>query len=69
VRKNAFQKDSGTHAASAPAMSNPRTMSRMTEAQSITNRWLIAVKPLAEKIFCPSVPALTDMSISAWPSM
>jgi hypothetical protein len=36
TRKNAHQKESGTHAASAPAISRPPTMSVQTEAQSIT---------------------------------
>ena len=36
TRKNDCQNDSGTHAASAPAISSPMTMSRQIAAQSIT---------------------------------
>ena len=36
VRKNAFQKASGTQAASAPAISRPPATSTQTLAQSIT---------------------------------
>src|SRR2546425_1439613 len=38
VKKNARQKESGTHAASAPAMSSPSTISTHTEAQSYAAR-------------------------------
>src|SRR5262249_58553262 len=40
VKKNAFQNESGTQAASAPAISSPSAISTQTEAQSITNTWL-----------------------------
>ena len=46
---------------SSPASARNRTF--------ITNRWLTAVKPLAEKSFLVSVPSVTDMSIAAWPSI
>ena len=65
VRKKTFQNDSGTQAASAPAMSSPSTTSRITAAQFMTKRWLIAVNPLPERIFCASVPSWTDMSMAA----
>src|SRR5215469_13391778 len=46
VKKNACQKESGTQVASAPAMSNPSTISTHTEAQSMTKKLLTAVSPL-----------------------
>src|SRR5215510_4894590 len=45
TRKKLCQNDSGTHAASAPAISSPRPMSFQIEAQSMTKEWLMAVKP------------------------
>src|SRR5205085_6606257 len=46
VKKNACQKEFGTHVANAPAISSPITISTHTEAQSITKYWLTAVNPL-----------------------
>src|SRR5260370_35648053 len=45
VKKKARQKESGTHAANAPAMSSPSTISTHTEAQSITKKLLTAGSP------------------------
>src|SRR2546427_11707439 len=42
-KKNAFQNESGTQAANAPAMSSPSAISTQTEAQSITKTLLTAV--------------------------
>src|SRR6266542_1883114 len=69
VRKKRFHQLIGTHALSAPAIRSPRVMSFQTASQSMTQYWLVAVRPLAENIRCPSVPSLTDMSIAAWPSI
>src|SRR5215471_8732427 len=44
-KKNAFQNELGTHAARAPAMSSPRTISTHTDAQSMTKKLLSAVNP------------------------
>src|SRR5919204_6751028 len=45
VKKKLCQTLAGTHAASAPAIRKPPATSCQTEAQSMTNRWLMAVKP------------------------
>src|SRR5439155_22725435 len=45
TRKNDCQNDSGTHAASAPAISRPPNTSTQIDAQSMTKKWLIAVYP------------------------
>src|SRR5712692_7482071 len=45
-KKNACQNELGTHAANAPAMSSPRTISVQTAAHSMTKLWLTAVNPL-----------------------
>ena len=43
VRNRRCQKLSGTQAATAPAISRPITISRMTAAHSITKMWLTEV--------------------------
>ena len=43
VRNRCCQKLSGTQAATAPAISRPRTMSRITAAHSMTKMWLTEV--------------------------
>src|SRR2546423_2343306 len=45
VRKKPCQKESGTQAASAPAIRNPPATSTQSEAQSVTKRCETAVKP------------------------
>src|SRR5205807_6508434 len=45
TKKKLRQNESGTHAASAPAISSPPNTSIHTEAQSMTKKWLIAVNP------------------------
>src|SRR5438270_6726029 len=59
VKKKACQKELGTQAARAPAMSRPSTISTQTEAQSITKKWPMEVKPSPLKIFENSDPAET----------
>ena len=43
VRNRCCQNELGTHAATAPAISRPTTMSRITAAHSITKMWLTEV--------------------------
>ena len=40
VRNSVCQNESGTQAPTAPAISRPMTMSRITAAHSITKMWL-----------------------------
>src|SRR5205814_8982262 len=58
VRNSRCQTSFGTHAARAPAMSRPAAMSFQIAAQSMTNEWLIAVKPAGEVIRCRSEPSV-----------
>ena len=70
ARKRWPQKLSGTHAATAPAMSRPIAMSRTTASHSITKMWLTLVAPAGEtsrRRKDPSPP--TVMSMAAWPSI
>src|SRR5512132_351300 len=69
TKKNACQNDSGTQAASAPAISSPITMSVQIDAQSATKEWLVAVKPRSENSLEVSDPSEMLMSMSAWPSI
>src|SRR5437899_9327679 len=48
VKKNDCQNVVGTHAATAPAMSRPATMSRNTAAHSMTNTCDTDVQPAGE---------------------
>src|SRR5213083_2026154 len=68
VKKNAFQNESGTQAANAPAMRSPSTISIQTEAQSITNTLLTAVKPLPLNSFEKNEPPDKLISMAACPS-
>src|SRR6266700_2198517 len=68
-KKNAFQNELGTHAANAPAMSSPSTISTHTEAQSITKKLLTAVKPLRLNSREKNEPPDTLISIAACPSI
>ena len=49
MRKKFCQKESGTQAATAPAMSRPITMSRRTAAHSMTKTCAVEVKPAGER--------------------
>jgi hypothetical protein len=44
-------------------------MSIQSEAQSITKKWLMAVRPFADVMRCQIVPSWMDISIAACPSM
>src|SRR6266851_2232513 len=68
-KKKAFQNELGTHAAKAPAMSSPSTISTHTEAQSITKKLLTAVNPFPLKSFEKNDPPETLISIAACPSI
>src|SRR5437763_17070983 len=68
-KKNVFQNESGTHAANAPAIRSPSTISTHTEAQSITNTLLTAVKPLPLNSFKKKEPSVRLISIAACPSI
>src|SRR5215472_12381337 len=68
-KKNAFQNELGTQAASAPAISSPSVISTHTEAQSITKKWLTAVNPLRLHSREKNEPPDTLMSITACPSI
>ena len=70
VRNRCCQKTSGTQAATAPAISSPAAMSRMTAAHSITKMWLTEVYPsrLASRRH-QGPAAVMLMSIAACPSM
>src|SRR5260370_42516954 len=59
AKKKARQTESGTHAANAPAMSSPSTISTNTEAQSITKKLLTAVNPFHLKSFEKNDPPET----------
>src|SRR6266571_559694 len=61
-KKNVRQKESGTHAANAPAIRSPRTISTQTEAQSITKKLLTAVNPLPLNSLDKNVPPDTLIS-------
>src|SRR6266851_9671621 len=69
VKKKARQKESGTHAANAPAMSSPSRISTHTEAQSITKKLLTAVNPLPLNSREKNEPPDTLISIAACPSI
>src|SRR5713101_2640673 len=68
-KKNAFQNESGTQAANAPAMSSPSAISTQTEAQSITNTLLTAVNPLPLNSLEKNEPPDTLISMAACPSI
>src|SRR5205807_9101193 len=68
VKKKARQKESGTHAANAPAMSRPSTISTHTEAQSITKKLLTAVNPFPLNSFEKNDQHETLLSTAAGPS-
>ena len=68
-KKNAFQNESGTQAANAPAISSPSAISTQTEAQSITNTLLTAVNPLPLNNFEKKEPSERLISIAACPSI
>src|SRR5258708_33836624 len=68
-KKNAFQNELGTHAANAPAMSSPSTISTHTEAQSITKKLLTAVNPLRLNSREENEPPDTLISMAACPSI
>src|SRR6266849_4041853 len=68
-KKNAFQNELGTHAANAPAMSSPSTISTHTDAQSITKKLLTAVNPLRLNSREKNEPPETLISIAACPSI
>src|SRR5205807_4959997 len=67
-KKNAFQNELGTHAANAPAIRSPSTISTHTDAQSITKKLLTAVNPLSLNNFEKNDPSDTLISIVACPS-
>src|SRR6266516_324895 len=69
TKKNDCQKEPGPQAPSAPAISNPPTMSFQTAAQSITKECAIAVNPRGEVTRDSTEPPVTDMSIVACPSI
>ena len=50
-------------------MSRPMTMSARSTHQSMTKKWLMAVKPRLEKPWPTADPPWRDMSMSAWPSI
>ena len=69
-KKNAFQNESGTHAAIAPAMSSPSAISTHTDAQSITKKLPTAVNPLLLKSLEKNDPPPDILiSIAACPSI
>src|SRR2546421_6439823 len=68
-KKNAFQNELGTQAASAPAMSSPSAISTHTDAQSITKKLLTAVNPLGLNSREKNEPPETLISIAACPSI
>ena len=69
-RKSDCHHESGTHAASAPAMRRPPKMSNQMAAQSMTKKSAVAVKPSGEASRLQIDPlSWTDMSISACPSI
>jgi hypothetical protein len=70
VKKRCSQKLFGTHAATAPAMSRPMAMSRMTAAHSMTKMCDTDVAPAGDmsrfrKLASPGI----DMSMAACPSI
>ncbi len=70
VKKRCCQKLFGTQAATAPAMSNPMTMSRITAAHSMTKIWEIDVAACGDRSLRKSGPdCWMDMSMAACPSM
>src|SRR6266581_8592528 len=69
VKKNAFQNESGTQAANAPAMRSPSAISTQTEAQSITNTLLTAVNPFPLNNLEKKEPSERLISIAACPSI
>ena len=70
VRKRCCQKLFGTQAATAPAISNPMTMSRTTAAHSMKKMWEIEVAASGERSLRKRDPdCRMDMSIDACPSM
>ena len=69
-RKKCRQKESGTHAATAPATNSPIARSRRIAAHSITNTCDTDVNPARENSRRRNGPSpATDMSIAACPSM
>ena len=66
VRNRCCQKVFGTQAATAPAISRPRTMSLITAAHSMTKMWLTEVYPsrLASRFQKPPLPEML-MSMAA----
>src|SRR2546430_15202803 len=68
-KKNAFQNESGTQAANAPAISSPSAISTQTEAQSITNTLLTPANPFPLKNSEKKEPYERLISISACHSL
>src|SRR5438552_11473531 len=68
-KKNAFQNESGTQAAKAPAIRSPSAISTQTEAQSMTNTLLTAVNPFPLNNFEKKEPSERLIYIAACPSI
>jgi hypothetical protein len=70
VKKGVRQKESGTQAAIAPAISRPPTRSRRIAAHSMTNTCETEVNASRDSSRRQKEPSrCTDMSIAACPSM